>query len=643
MNVTRQESTRQSGGTARKGPKTGAEGAGPPSPAERFTALLPEVRTPGQYTGGEWNALSKPFEKTPLRVALAFPDTYSVGMSSLGFSLIQALFQRRADTLAERFFTPESDMDAALRREGLPLLSLESRRPLAAFDLVAFSLAYGLLLTNAMAMLDLGGLAPLAGARREADPLVVAGGSGVLSPEVVAPFFDLLLLGDGEAIVDPLSDALLELRGSTASKREKMSILARNVPGAYAPALYERRPSHSGFLIPHPRPGSGAPEKIRPALVEDLDSAFLPLEPLVPNVEVTHDRISVEIMRGCPHGCRFCEAGFTRNPIRIRAPETVLRASESLLAATGHEEISFLSLSVGDYPGLSDLIREAHRRFGNRGVSVSLPSLRVDPSAAQLPSLLGAVRKSGLTLAPETGNRLRPMLNKTVRDEDLLASARHAWSHGWRLIKLYFMVGFPGEGREDHEAIARLADRVARLRGEVAPSAGRVNVTVSPFVPRPHTPLQWEAQADPETVRGAFDRIQAGRRIKSVRFKFHSPERAVLEGLLARGDEIVARAVHRAFQGGARFDAWDERFDPRLWAEAFSAEGVDPARYLFQPRDPDEATPWDVAGAGPPRSVLREEREKALRGEPTPSCEQDHCAGSCGKNTRFCCWGKDEA
>ncbi|MHC5080075.1 MAG: TIGR03960 family B12-binding radical SAM protein [Planctomycetota bacterium] len=596
---------------------------------QRWFELLHRVQRPGQYAGGEWNAIRKPFHEIPLRVALAFPDTYAVGMSCLGFKIVYHLFNRRSDVLAERFFAPEPDMARILRSEGIPLLSLESHRPMRAFDVIAFSLQYELLLTNVLLQLDLSGLPLLARQRDARHPWVMAGGSGVLSPEVPGPFFDVLLAGDGEAIVDPLVDLLLSRRDGDADREDTIEAIAVNVPGAYVPALYTRTPSPSGFLLPRPRPGSRAPERVRAAVQEDLDGAPFPEAPPVPNVEVPHDRIALEIMRGC-------QAGYTRKPVRLRRKETLLRQAKALVASTGIDRISLLALSANDYPGLGDLVLEGQQAFDGQAVSLSLPSLRVDAGVADLPHLLRAVRRSGLTLAPEAGRRLRMQMNKPVQDEDLFVAASRAWAEGWNLIKLYFLVGLPGEREADIDEIPALADEVARLRGRFAPSAGRVNVTISPLVPRPHTPLQWEGQARPDRLYQAFDRIRNGRRIKSVRMKFHSVERSLLEGILSRGDAGVAKAVLHAYRGGAVMDAWDEYFTFGAWEAAFAAVGTDLEKGLFSPRPVGEMQPWEVIEAGPPRAVLRREKERARSGTPSPSCGDGHCPGLCRWKVEAC-------
>ena len=599
-----------------------------------WTCALPHVRTPGQYVGGEWNMVRKDPAGVALRFCLAFPDTYGIGMSSTGLHVLYGILNARDDVYAERAFAPWPDMQARLRSARAPLCSLETATPLCNFDVVGFSLAYEMGFTNLLDMLELGGLQLLASERSARDPLVVAGGSCACNPEPLADFVDLFVIGDGEERIHDLADACIALkRERPGTRRELLAQLAARVPNSYAPALYEVERDADGRLKGiHPAKGVSPepPGRVAAATVGDLDRAYAPARPLLPFVEVVHDRITIEIMRGCARGCRFCHAGATRRPVRCRTKETILALCEAQYAATGHSEISLASLSSSDYPDLADLLREISSRFAGRKVSVSLPSLRVDDQLEKLPELVSGVRKSTLTLAPEAAtDRLRRVINKQISEEDLLRGAEAAFARGWSHVKLYFMIGLPTETDDDVAAIAELAGRVSGLRRKTGKGPAPVNLSVATFVPKAHTPFQWEPMARLERVQQMRSLLGSRLRSRSVRLAFHRPERSFLEGVFARGDRRLGRVLLEAHRAGCRFDAWDETFDFVKWSGAFSAAGVDAADFVYRPREKDEVLPWSHVDAGVSAEFLWRERERAMREEFTPACGRGVCHG-CG-------------
>jgi len=599
-----------------------------------WTCALPHVRTPGQYVGGEWNMVRKDPAAVSLHFCLAFPDTYAIGMSSAGLHVLYGILNARDDVYAERVFAPWPDMQTRLRSARAPLCSLETATPLRDFDVVGFSLAYEMGFTNLLDMLELGGIPLLASERSAGDPLVVAGGSCACNPEPLADFVDLFVIGDGEERIHDLAAACIALkRKRPGQRRELLAHLAARVPNSYAPSLYEIEQDADGRQKGvHPGKGVSpeAPARVAAATISDLDRAYAPARPLLPFVEIVHDRITVEIMRGCARGCRFCHAGATHRPVRWRTKETILALCEAQYAATGHSEISLASLSSSDYPDLAGLLREISSRFAGRKVSVSLPSLRVDDQLEKLPELVSGVRKSTLTLAPEAAtDRLRRVINKQITEEDLFRGAEAAFARGWSHVKLYFMIGLPTETDDDVAAIADLAGRVSGLRRKVGKGPAPVNLSVAPFVPKPHTPFQWEPMARLERIQEMRALLRSRLRSRSVRLAFHQPERSFLEGVFARGDRRLGRVLIEAHRAGCRFDAWDETFDYVKWAGAFSAAGVDAADFVYRSRERDEVLPWSHVDAGVSPEFLWSERERALRGEFTPACGRGVCHG-CG-------------
>jgi radical SAM family uncharacterized protein len=594
--------------------------------------VLSGVETPGQYVGCEVNSVVKP--QADCRVALCFPDLYSVGMSHLGLKILYETLNAREGVAAERCFAPQPDMERELRSRGLPLYGLESFTPLGDFDLVGFSLQYELTYSNVLTILDLAGIPLHAAERGEGVPLVIAGGPNAYNPEPLADFVDLFLVGEAEESLPELVEMVRAAKGHS-SRRELLLECARKLPGAYVPALYDVSYAGDGRVESVTPNVEGAPERVARRLASDLDSAPAPVRPVVPFVECVHDRLTVEIMRGCAHGCRFCQAGTTYRPLRRRSVERVLEIVEQGLASTGYDEVGLLSLSSSDYPQLVELVGKLNARHGKSGVSISLPSLRVNAGLAGIPELVSAVRKGAITVAPEAGTeRLRRAINKPVGDEQLFDGLAAAFRAGWNRVKLYFMAGLPTETDEDLAAVAGIIERSSAMARKLARRAGRVNASVSNFVPKPGTPFQWEAMCSAEEFTRRHELVRAAiMSRRGFRLKFHDVPQSMLEGALARGDRRLGAVVEHAWRAGARLDGWSEHFRADLWEEAFRAEQLSPAFYAERERDLDEVLPWDHISQGVRKSFLAAERQRALAGEVTPECPSEpgaeNCAG-CG-------------
>jgi radical SAM family uncharacterized protein len=558
--------------------------------SQKLEGILPLVQSPAQYIGGEVNSVVKDPSRAAVSFALAFPDTYAVGMSHLGMQLLYSILNARDDVAAERVFAPWTDMEAKMREAALPLFSLETRRPVKEFDIVGFSLQYEMCCTTVLNMLDLAGIPLLREERRPEDPLVVAGGPCAYNPEPLADFVDIFVVGDGEEVVHSLVDAVKSFGASRpASREEFIKRVAAADKSFYAPCNHQPVFGEDGGLL-EMRALDG---KVVPALLRDLSKINAPTKPVVPYVEIVHDRIAIEIMRGCPQGCKFCQAGRIKAPVRRRSVDEIVRLAKECYTNTGYDEIALVSLSTSDYPDFEKLLARMTAEFTPLGVNISLPSLRVSEQVRAAPRYLKKVRKSGLTLAPEAAtDELRRSLNKRISNEDLYAALEEAYRQGWNTVKLYFMIGLPGETKEDIDAIADMLDKASNLRKAVGKGPANVNATISTFVPKPFTPLEHARMIDVEEVRQKQRYLRDKMRSRKVRLKFHKAERSLLEGVFSRGDRRLGRVLLKAWQSGCKLDGWDEMFRFEQWRKAFDECGVAPGYYANRERPPDETLPW---------------------------------------------------
>ena len=595
--------------------------------------FLMQVQKPGRYTGGELNSVIKKKEDVAIRYAFCFPDTYEIGMSHLGMKILYSLVNARPDAWCERVFAPWTDMEAIMREHGIPLYAHESGDPVRDFDLIGFTMQYELSYTNVLNMLDLAGLPVRAADRTALTPIVIAGGACVCNAEPMAPFFDITLPGDGEEVTNELIDLLKECKAKGATKREFLEAAAQ-IRGVYVPALYDVSYNGDG-TVQAVTPTCGAPAKVEKRNVADLDTMFAPTEFVVPFLEVVHDRTTVEIFRGCIRGCRFCQAGFLNRPLREKSPQTVEAQCRAICESTGYDEISLCSLSTSDYHGLEDLLTHMLPWTVEEKINVSLPSLRIDNFPQELMEQLNAVRRSGLTFAPEAGTqRLRDVINKNITEEAVLSTAAQAFAGGWTAVKLYFMIGLPTETEEDIRGIADLAQAVVDTyyHQENKPKGKSVSVSVSlaSLVPKPFTPFQWEPQDRPEVLIEKQNFLISCVRTRKVSVSRHVPWTSFLEGVFARGDRRLADVIETAWRKGCHFDSWEECLDREKWMESFADCGIDPYFYTARRRSFDEVLPWDHMDYGVTKRFLIRENEKAHRAETTPSC-REHCAG-CGAN-----------
>jgi radical SAM family uncharacterized protein len=587
---------------------------------EMLERILPRVEKPARYTGGELNQVVKDWQSVQTRVALIFPDLYDLGMSNLGLAILYDQLNGREDVLAERAYCPWIDMETAMRAAGLPLYSLETKHALADFDILGFSLPYETLYTNTLNALDLSGIPLFAAERTGEHPLVIAGGHAAYNPEPMHAFIDAFVIGEGEEVIHEIVAAHQAWKRSGAGRGDLLRALSK-IWGVYVPALYEAHYAGDGTFSHMEKLAEDAPLPVVKRIVPKLPPP--PTRLVVPYIETVHNRIPIEIMRGCTRGCRFCHAGMITRPVRERPVEEVLQAIEGALQATGFEEVGLLSLSSSDYTNILELVRAVGERYGDKHLSISLPSLRIESFSVELMEALKVSRRGGFTLAPEAATeRMREIINKPVSTQQLLDTAREIYSRGWPTIKLYFMIGHPAETIEDVQAIADLCKAVLAEGRKVIGKRAQVNAGVSTFVPKPHTPFQWVPCDTVEQIRLKQDMLRRALRGPGLKLSWVAPEDTLLEAWLSRGDRRMAEVVYFAWKKGARWDAWGDRFRFDLWQEAFAAAGLDPDFYTHRERPIDEAFPWEHINPGVRKKFLTEDYLWSLQGKTRVDCRE---------------------
>jgi len=590
----------------------------------KLSDILPLVRQPSRYLGNEINRIQKDLSAVDLRMALAFPDMYEIGTSHFGMQILYDRLNSRNNIAAERVFTPDVDMQARLKAAGQPLTALESGRPLRRFDIIGFSLLYELNYTNILSMLDLAGIPFYAADRRQSDPLIIAGGPCTANPEPVAPFFDAMVVGDGEETILALADIWMAWKKEGGTEKDALLRRWQAVEGMYIPSFFDVVFDTAG----HARLSARHPDfpTVRRAVLPDLNQTDFPAAPVVPYGRPVHDRLRMEISRGCTRGCRFCQAGMIYRPVRDRAPEAILSLTQKGLDATGYDEISLLSLSTGDYGCIGPLLTQLMTRHAADHRAVSFPSLRADTLTPELIGLIKKVRKTGFTIAPEAGSqRMRDLINKNITRADVEKSVRFVFEQGWQVIKLYFMIGLPTETRDDLQAIVDLVKDLRRIRPPKGRRRPGMNVSVTTFIPKAHTPFQWHAQISLEESRQKIDWLREQLKPARVRFKWQRPEVSWIEGIFSRGDRRLASLLVAAHRKGCRFDGWSDHFDFDRWQAAMDETGLDADFYTTRQRSFDDPLPWDHIDARVSRSFLVKEWQRALDGQTTGDCRQGKC------------------
>lgn len=598
--------------------------------------ILLSIEKPARYIGNEVNSVMKDPEQVDIRFAMCFPDVYEIGMSHLGIQILYHMFNERPDVWCERVYSPWPDLDARMRKDNIPLFALESQDPIRAFDFLGITIQFEMCYTNILQVLELSGIPLEASERTEEDPIVIGGGPCVYNPEPIAEFFDIFYIGEGETAYDQLFDAYKKNKAEGKSRREFLEA-ACQIPGIYVPMFYDAEYQEDGTLHSFTRNYEKAPEVIEKQVLMDVTHAPYPKAPVVPFIKATQDRVVLEIQRGCIRGCRFCQAGMIYRPTRERDVEELKKWADTMLKTTGYEEISLSSLSSSDYSKLPELINYLMEICPERGVNISLPSLRIDAFSLDVMKKVQDIKKSSLTFAPEAGSqRMRNVINKGLTEEDILEGAGKAFEGGWNKVKLYFMLGLPTETEEDIKGIAHLSEKIAERYYEIPKDQrnGKCQITASSsfFIPKPFTPFQWapmnRKEEFLEKARIVKAEVRAMLNQKSIRYNYHEADISMLEGVLARGDRRTAKVVLQAYRNGALFDSWSEYFRPEAWEKAFEETGIDPDFYTVRERSVDELLPWDFINAGVSKKFLIREWEQAKAETVTPNCRQ-RCSG-CG-------------
>ncbi|MFW6035525.1 MAG: TIGR03960 family B12-binding radical SAM protein [Halothermotrichaceae bacterium] len=599
--------------------------------ADKIDKHLHKVTNPTRYIGNEWNAVRKEWTEDKIKVAVAFPDLYEIGMSHLGLKIIYHLLNNESDIVCERCYAPWTDMEELMREKQIPLFSLENKREIKNFDVLGFTLQYEMSYTNILNMMNLAGIPLYSRDRNEKYPLVIAGGSTVFNPEPIAPFIDLFFIGETEDEIVNLIHKYDKYKKSGLNRSEILKKLSK-IDGVYIPDLYKVSYNDNGE-IQAINAEDDVKSEIRKQIVTNLDQSFYPTDFIVPYFDIVHDRAVLEVARGCSRGCRFCAAGMTYRPVRERSKETIMRLADDILKNTGYEEISLSSLSTADYTEISDLVKTMSKKYEDRKISISLPSLRVDEFSVNLAKEVQRVRKSGLTFAPEAGSqRLRNVINKGVDEDDLYEAVRAAFEKGWSTIKLYFMIGLPTETKEDLQGIVELSKKVLKIGKEIRKQKKKrmrrinIHVSVSTFIPKPFTPFQWVRMDHRQEIIEKQDYLRKNVKGKGLSLSWNDVELSLLEGVFSRGDRRLAEVLKSAWEKGCRFDGWSDNFEFESWQESFAENQLEIEDYLRQ-RNNDELLPWNHLNMGISDKFLKKEYQRAVKGEKTDDCRSHGCTG----------------